>query len=116
MTSMSREQQVPKVFVQVADVATIAILQQRDLGQEQLEKTQLQRALSSRIVIEQAKHPRRTLERHPPTPRTKPCAPTHGRTSCASPNAHATSSTRPWTPTAFPTPDLPGRRYRTGPH
>lgn len=39
----------------LADVATIAILQQRDLGQEQLEKTQLQRALSSRIVIEQAK-------------------------------------------------------------
>ncbi|MGW0641278.1 GAF and ANTAR domain-containing protein [Streptomyces sp. EN27] len=39
----------------LADVATIAILQQRDLGQEQREKTQLQRALSSRIVIEQAK-------------------------------------------------------------
>ncbi|MFF1925061.1 ANTAR domain-containing protein [Streptomyces sp. NPDC058221] len=39
----------------LADVATIALLQQRDLGQEQLEKSQLQRALSSRIVIEQAK-------------------------------------------------------------
>ncbi|MFD4572212.1 ANTAR domain-containing protein [Streptomyces sp. NPDC058417] len=39
----------------LADVATIALLQQRDLGREQLEKAQLQRALSSRVVIEQAK-------------------------------------------------------------
>ncbi|MFF3263651.1 GAF domain-containing protein [Streptomyces sp. NPDC002932] len=39
----------------LADIATIALLQQRDIGQEQLEKSQLQRALSSRIVIEQAK-------------------------------------------------------------
>lgn len=39
----------------LADVATIALLQQRDLGQEQLEKAQLQHALTSRIVIEQAK-------------------------------------------------------------
>lgn len=39
----------------LADVASIALLQQRDLGHEQMEKNQLQRALSSRIVIEQAK-------------------------------------------------------------
>ncbi|MFE2376590.1 GAF and ANTAR domain-containing protein [Streptomyces sp. NPDC059398] len=39
----------------LADVATIAILQQRDLGHEQMEKSQLQHALSSRIVVEQAK-------------------------------------------------------------
>ncbi|MFF3260237.1 ANTAR domain-containing protein [Streptomyces sp. NPDC002932] len=39
----------------LADIATIALLQQRDIGQEKLEKNQLQRALSSRIVIEQAK-------------------------------------------------------------
>lgn len=39
----------------LADVATIALLQQRDLGHEQREKTQLQHALSTRIVIEQAK-------------------------------------------------------------
>ncbi|MGR8010679.1 ANTAR domain-containing protein [Streptomyces hypolithicus] len=38
-----------------ADVATIALLQQRDLDQEQAERAQLQRALTSRIVIEQAK-------------------------------------------------------------
>ncbi|GAA3721330.1 GAF and ANTAR domain-containing protein [Streptomyces tremellae] len=39
----------------LADVATIALLQQRDIGQEQLEKAQLQYALTSRITIEQAK-------------------------------------------------------------
>ncbi|MFE4856324.1 ANTAR domain-containing protein [Streptomyces sp. NPDC056670] len=39
----------------LADIATIALLQQRDLGQEQMEKMQLQHALTSRIVIEQAK-------------------------------------------------------------
>ncbi|CAM5440203.1 transcriptional regulator [Streptomyces spiroverticillatus] len=39
----------------LADIATIALLQQRDLDDEQTEKAQLQRALISRIVIEQAK-------------------------------------------------------------
>lgn len=39
----------------LADVATIALLQQRDLGQEQREKAQLQHALTTRIAIEQAK-------------------------------------------------------------
>ncbi|MBT2900303.1 ANTAR domain-containing protein [Streptomyces sp. McG3] len=39
----------------LADIAAIALLQQRDIGQEQLEKSQSQRALSSRIAIEQAK-------------------------------------------------------------
>jgi GAF domain-containing protein len=39
----------------LADVATIALLQQRDLGQEQTEKAQLQRALTTRILIEQVK-------------------------------------------------------------
>ncbi|MGW1490449.1 ANTAR domain-containing protein [Streptomyces sp. NPDC002402] len=39
----------------LADVATIALLQQRDLDQEQAEKAQLQRALTTRILIEQAK-------------------------------------------------------------
>lgn len=39
----------------LADIATIALLQQRDLGQEQREKAQLQHALTSRITIEQAK-------------------------------------------------------------
>lgn len=37
------------------DPVAIALLQQRDIGQEQLEKGQLQRALSSRIVVEPAK-------------------------------------------------------------
>ncbi|MFF3488706.1 ANTAR domain-containing protein [Streptomyces sp. NPDC002701] len=39
----------------IADVATIAILQQRTIEQVHAEKAQLQRALSSRVVIEQAK-------------------------------------------------------------
>ncbi|MCF3960226.1 GAF and ANTAR domain-containing protein [Streptomyces fuscigenes] len=39
----------------LADVATIALLQQRDIGREQQEKAQLQYALTSRITIEQAK-------------------------------------------------------------
>ncbi|MFD8964059.1 ANTAR domain-containing protein [Streptomyces sp. NPDC059568] len=39
----------------LADIATIALLQQRDLDQEQTEKAQLQRALTTRITIEQAK-------------------------------------------------------------
>lgn len=39
----------------LADIATIAILQQRTLQQSQLERVQLQTALDTRIVIEQAK-------------------------------------------------------------
>ncbi|KIF66535.1 transcriptional regulator [Streptomyces sp. AcH 505] len=39
----------------LADVATIALLQQRALDQQHIEKAQLQRALTSRIIIEQAK-------------------------------------------------------------
>ncbi|TXL87790.1 GAF and ANTAR domain-containing protein [Streptomyces sp. IB2014 016-6] len=39
----------------LADVATIALLQQRDLDHEQREKAQLQHALTSRITVEQAK-------------------------------------------------------------
>ncbi|WP_347359764.1 GAF and ANTAR domain-containing protein [Streptomyces sp. 150FB] len=39
----------------LADVATIALLQQRALDQQYIEKAQLQRALTSRIIIEQAK-------------------------------------------------------------
>ncbi|WP_328492631.1 GAF and ANTAR domain-containing protein [Streptomyces sp. NBC_00414] len=39
----------------VADVATIAILQQRSIEHSHLEKAQLQAALTSRVVIEQAK-------------------------------------------------------------
>lgn len=36
-------------------MATIALLQQRALDQQHIEKAQLQRALTSRIIIEQAK-------------------------------------------------------------
>ncbi|MFE9687785.1 ANTAR domain-containing protein [Streptomyces sp. NPDC006285] len=39
----------------IADVATIAILQQRTIEQVHAEKAQLQHALTSRVVIEQAK-------------------------------------------------------------
>ncbi|MBQ0855683.1 GAF and ANTAR domain-containing protein (plasmid) [Streptomyces sp. BH-SS-21] len=39
----------------IADVATIAILQQRTIEQGHLEKAQLQAALASRVIIEQAK-------------------------------------------------------------
>ncbi|MFC8829658.1 ANTAR domain-containing protein [Streptomyces sp. NPDC057137] len=39
----------------LADVATIALLQQRDLDHDQREKAQLQHALTSRITVEQAK-------------------------------------------------------------
>ncbi|BCL28663.1 ANTAR domain-containing protein [Streptomyces aurantiacus] len=39
----------------IADVATIAVLQQRTIGQIYAEKAQLQTALTSRVVIEQAK-------------------------------------------------------------
>ncbi|MGP3773000.1 ANTAR domain-containing protein [Streptomyces sp. SDT5-1] len=39
----------------LADVATIIVLQQRSLEQVHLEKSQVERALKSRIVIEQAK-------------------------------------------------------------
>ncbi|MFH8464932.1 ANTAR domain-containing protein [Streptomyces sp. NPDC017991] len=39
----------------LADLATIAILQQRTIEQSHTEKAQLQTALSSRVVIEQAK-------------------------------------------------------------
>ncbi|KAA0921228.1 GAF and ANTAR domain-containing protein [Streptomyces apricus] len=39
----------------VADVATIALLQQRTLETSHLEKAQLQAALTSRVIIEQAK-------------------------------------------------------------
>jgi transcriptional regulator with GAF, ATPase, and Fis domain len=39
----------------LADVATIAIVQQRTLEQSHVEKAQLQSALTSRIVVEQAK-------------------------------------------------------------
>jgi GAF domain-containing protein len=39
----------------LADVATIAILQQRTLDHSQIERAQLQTALTSRIVLEQAK-------------------------------------------------------------
>ena len=39
----------------LADVATIAILQQRTLAQSEMERGQLQYALSSRIVLEQVK-------------------------------------------------------------
>jgi GAF domain-containing protein len=39
----------------LADVATISILQQRILEQSELAQSQLQRALDSRVVIEQAK-------------------------------------------------------------
>ncbi|MEZ0096131.1 GAF domain-containing protein [Streptacidiphilus sp. EB129] len=39
----------------LADIATIAILQQRTLQQSQLERVQLQTALNTRIIVEQAK-------------------------------------------------------------
>jgi len=39
----------------LTDVATISILQQRGLEQASIARTQLQRALDSRVVIEQAK-------------------------------------------------------------
>ncbi|MFG3254160.1 ANTAR domain-containing protein [Streptomyces sp. NPDC048172] len=44
-----------RVAQALADVATIAILQQRTLAQSNLERAQLQAALTSRIAIEQAK-------------------------------------------------------------
>lgn len=44
-----------KVAQALADVATIAILQQRSLVHSNVERAQLRAALSSRIVIEQAK-------------------------------------------------------------
>ncbi|CAM5390108.1 ANTAR domain-containing protein OS=Streptomyces alboniger OX=132473 GN=CP975_27940 PE=4 SV=1 [Streptomyces alboniger] len=44
-----------RVAQALADVATIAILQQRSLVHSNIERAQLQAALSSRIVIEQAK-------------------------------------------------------------
>jgi AmiR/NasT family two-component response regulator len=39
----------------LADVATIALLQQRTAAQNEVERVQLQYALTSRIVLEQAK-------------------------------------------------------------
>ena len=39
----------------LADVATIAILQQRTLEQSHIEKSQLENALTSRILVEQVK-------------------------------------------------------------
>ncbi|MEV0120456.1 GAF and ANTAR domain-containing protein [Streptomyces sp. NPDC050703] len=44
-----------KVAQALADVATIAILQQRSLAHSNVERAQLRAALSSRVVIEQAK-------------------------------------------------------------
>ncbi|MGW6055415.1 ANTAR domain-containing protein [Streptomyces sp. NPDC055189] len=55
----SREQKLSasdaRVAQALADVATIAILQHRTLVQADLERAQLRSALSSRIVVEQAK-------------------------------------------------------------
>jgi len=55
MTPDPLSQQDQQVAQALADIATIGILQQRALSEEQVVTTQLQGALESRVLIEQAK-------------------------------------------------------------
>ena len=96
-----------------ADLATLSITQHRASAEAQRLNEQLSAALTSRVVIEQAKG---VITGGPAStwPRLSPgCGPTPATTTCASPTSPRPPSTAPWIPR--PGPATPGKRPACSP-